>query len=355
MKRFHGFLSWTSALVGFLSFSTAVCAYGGPHQRERDQNLEQSPLTSAAAKSRVTESRIGPDDLLDVSVFEASEMNCTVRVSTSGDFSFPMLGPVRAAGLTPEQLESVLEELLRRSYIKDPHVRVFVRELHSHSVSVVGAVKMPGVFQIQGAKPLLEIVSMAQGLSDDAGDTVLITRSAALAEPEAFASGASAGGGGDGDGDGQSEPRDGPATEKINLKKLLGASDPALNVPVYPGDTVTVTHAGLVYVVGEVHKPGGFVVKNGENVSVLQALALAEGLTRTSSVKQARIIRTEVGTGARAEIPLNLGKVLSGKLPDPILQLDDIVFVPNSLAKGALFRGSEAALVAATGAAIYRW
>jgi polysaccharide export outer membrane protein len=353
MRRFHAFPHGTYALLVFVPFLIVSCVFAQGHTGGRDQNFDQPHSNNAVSNFRATDSRIGPDDLLDVSVFEASEMNCTVRVSTSGDFSFPMLGPVRAAGLTPEQLESVLEELLRRSYIKDPHVRVFVRELHSHSVSVVGAVKMPGVFQIQGAKPLLEIVSMAQGLSDDAGDTVLITRSAALAEPEAFASGASAGGGGDGDG--QSEPRDGPATEKINLKKLLGASDPALNVPVYPGDTVTVTHAGLVYVVGEVHKPGGFVVKNGENVSVLQALALAEGLTRTSSVKQARIIRTEAGTGARAEIPLNLGKVLSGKLPDPILQLDDIVFVPNSLAKGALFRGSEAALVAATGAAIYRW
>ena len=278
-------------------------------------------------------------------------MNCTVRVSAGGDFSFPMLGPVRAAGLTPEQLESVLEELLRRSYIKDPHVRVFVRELHSHSVSVVGAVKMPGVFQIQATKPLIEILSMAQGLSDDAGDTVFITHSEGVARRGALGATGSAGSGSDS----QPETKDMPATETIDLKRLMGASDPALNVPVYPGDTVTVTHAGIVYVIGEVHKPGGFVLKNGKNISVLQALALAEGLTRTSSLKQTRIIRTEVATGARAEIPLNLGKVLSGKLPDPILQLDDIVFVPNSLAKGALFRGSEAALVAASGAAIYRW
>ena len=351
MKEFYAFPDGRRALLVLLAFSIAPCALAQAHPGGGDQNLEQPSLTRAAAMSRATESRIGPDDVLDVSVFEASEMNCTVRVSSSGDFSFPMLGPVKAAGLTPEQLESVLQELLRRSYIKDPHVRVFVRELHSHSVSVAGAVKMPGVFQIQGTKPLIEILSMAQGLSDDAGDTVLIRRNEGLIGPDALAAAASAGSGGDS----QPEPNERPPTETINLKKLMGASDPALNVPVYPGDTVTVTHAGLVYVVGEVHKPGGFVLKNGENISVLQALALAEGLTHTSSVKQARIIRTETATGARAEIPLNLGKVLSGKLPDPTLQLDDIIFVPNSLAKGALFRGSEAALVAATGAAIYRW
>jgi len=352
MKRSHTYWTTLQALVGFalLAGTISVRAQGLLGGRNPS---EPPPVgwKGSISEFQADESRIGPDDLLDISVFEASEMNCTVRVSTSGDFSFPMLGPLRAAGLTPEQLESVLEELLRRSYIKDPHVRVFVRELHSHSVSVVGAVKMPGVFQIQGTKPVLELLSMAQGLSDDAGDTVLITRSAGLAGPGALATGASAGSGGRS----QLEPKNSPATVTINLKKLMGASDPALNVPVYPGDTVTVTHGGLVYVVGEVHKPGGFVLKNGQNISVLQALALAEGLTRTSSTKQARIIRTETATGARAEIPLNLGKVLSGKLPDPVLQLDDIVFVPNSLAKGALFRGSEAALVAATGAAIYRW
>jgi polysaccharide biosynthesis/export protein len=351
MKRFNAGCHWSHGLVGVLSFLVSFCPLAQGARAQGDQNVGPAPLTRVAGESRRADSRIGPDDLLDVSVFEASEMNCTVRVSASGDFSFPMLGPVRAAGLTPEQLESVLEELLRRSYIKDPHVRVFVRELHSHSVSVVGAVKMPGVLQIQGAKPLLEILSMAQGLSDDAGDAVLITRREELSQPGTLAVGTTAEKGRDS----HSELQESALTETINLKKLMGASDPALNVPVYPGDTVTVTHAGIVYVVGEVNKPGGFVLKNGENISVLQALALAEGLTHTSSVKQARIIRTEAATGARTEMLLNLGKVLSGKLPDPILQLDDIVFVPNSLAKGALIHGSEAALVAATGAAIYRW
>ena len=351
MKRLGSFRrGMMYALGGVISLSTAIAVLGQgqPIRHDPPSGLSR---TGGMTGLQVDGSRIGPDDLLDVSVFEASEMNCTVRVSTSGDFSFPMLGSVRAVGLTPEQLESVLEELLRRSYIKDPHVRVFVRELHSHSVSVVGAVKMPGVFQIQDAKPLLEILSMAQGLSDDAGDTVLIAHSAGFPAPGSFGVGASA----RSSGDDQPEAKNEPATETIDLKKLMGGSDPALNAPVYPGDTVTVAHAGIVYVIGEVHKPGGFVLKNGENISVLQALALAEGLTRTSSVKQARIIRTEASTGNRAELPLNLGKVLSGKLPDPVLQLDDIVFVPNSLAKGALFRGSEAALVAATGAAIYRW
>jgi len=352
MKRFRAFPLRAHAVVGFLSFSMAFSALAQSEPDGRDPSLEHVRSSGVGAPgSRAIGSRIGPDDLLDVRVFEASEMNCTVRVAASGEISFPMLGPLKAAGLTPMQLESVLEELLRRSYIKDPHVSVFVRELQSHPVSVVGAVKMPGVFQIQEAKPLLEILSMAQGLSDDAGEAVLITHSAGQPEASALRVQVPP----ENAGEGQLEQQQGAATETINLKKLMGASDPALNVLVYPGDIVKVARAGIVYVVGEVHKPGGFVLKNNENISVLQALALAEGLTHTSSANGARIIRTEEGTGAREEIPLNLGKVLSGKLPDPVLQLDDIVFVPNSLAKGALFRGSEAALIAATGAAIYRW
>ena len=141
----------------------------------------------------------------------------------------------------------------------------------------------------------------------------------------------------------------------INLKKLLESADSAWNVPVRPGDIVKVSRAGIVYVVGEVQKPGGFVLQNNENISVLQALALAQGTTHTSAIGHARIIRTDPATGKRTEIPMNLGKVLSGKKSDTLLQPKDIVFVPNSAAKSVLYRGSEAALQTATGVAIYRW
>jgi polysaccharide export outer membrane protein len=142
---------------------------------------------------------------------------------------------------------------------------------------------------------------------------------------------------------------------EVNLKKLLESKDSALNVTVRPGDIVKVPRAGIVYVVGEIKKPGGFVLQNNENISVLQALALAEGTTHTSAISRARIIRTDPDTGKQTEIPLNLGKILSGKKPDSLLQPKDIVFVPNSAAKSVFYRGSEAALQTAAGAAIYRW
>jgi polysaccharide biosynthesis/export protein len=343
--------------------SPQVQTSGGINQR---LELVSENLAGVAMELQTRESRIGPDDLLNISVFEAPEMNCTVRVSASGQISLQLLGAVHAAGLTPMDLESVLQDLLRRTYMKAPHVGVFVQELQSHSVSVVGAVKMPGVFQIRGTKTVIEVLSMAEGLADDAGDTLLIMHNTRYAEAERSA--------------GPDSPQAGIATrpafhevfanfngpqpltpeekgevEEINLKKLLESDGAALNVQVRPGDIVKVSRAGIVYVVGEVRKPGGFVLQNNENISVLQALALAQGTTHTSAISQARIIRTDPTTGKRTEIPMNLGKILSGKRPDELLQPRDVVFVPNSAAKSVLYRGSEAALQTATGAAIYRW
>ncbi len=344
-----------------------------PHTQtpaEINQRLQYAAerIAGSIQESQASESRIGPDDLLVITIFEAPELNTTVRVSASGEISLQLLGAVQAAGLTPRELESVLQGLLRRSYMKDPHVGVFIQELQSHPVSVVGAVKMPGVFQIRGTKTVIEVLSMAQGLADDAGDTVLIMHGAGYAELASLNSPDDAraevspvpfphGGGtlAKNDASQAAAPEKTAGIDEINLKKLLESADSALNAPVRPGDIVKVTRAGIVYVVGEVQKPGGFVLQNNESISVLQALALAQGATHTSATSRARIIRTDPDTGKRTEIPLNLGKILSGKAPDTFLLPKDIMFVPNSAAKNMLFRGSEAALQTATGVAIYRW
>lgn len=358
MNRFHPSIFVVQTMLALAFFPIAAIALAQntasrnfqPHPQaqtaaEINQRLQlaNEKLSGATTESQASESRIGPDDLLNITVFEAPEMNSTLRVSASGEISLQLLGAVHAAGLTPTELESVLQGLLRHTYIKDPHVGVFVQELQSHPVSVVGAVKMPGVFQIRGTKTVIEVLSMAQGLTDDAGDTVLIQHGAEYAEP------------GSSIGPQPTAPEKESEIEEINLKKLLDSADSALNVPVRPGDVVKVPRAGIVYVVGEVHKPGGFVLQNNENISVLQALALAEGPTHTSAVSRARIIRTDAATGKRTEIPMNLGKIFSGKAPDTFLQPKDIVFVPNSAAKSMLYRGSEAAVQTAAGVAIYKW
>jgi polysaccharide export outer membrane protein len=142
-------------------------------------------------------------------------------------------------------------------------------------------------------------------------------------------------------------------TLAINLRHLLNSRDPGLNVPIYAGDIVKVTRAGIVYVVGAVRKPGGFTVKGNEQMSLLKAIALAEGLSNTSSKGHTRIIRTDEGSGKRSEIPVELGKILDGKAPDMNLQAADIVFVPSSTGKTVLFRSTDAIVNTATGLAIF--
>jgi polysaccharide export outer membrane protein len=304
--------------------------------------------------------------LLSITVFEAPEMNTVLRVSAGGDISMQLLGEVHAAGLTPSELQSVLQGLLRRTYMRDPHIGVFIQELQSHAVSVVGAVKMPGVFQIRGPKSLLEILSMAQGLGDDAGDTVSIVRADEPSNSDHSRDTNLKAGGSVGisqshqflvknDGTDSSFANPTSKIEIINLKKLLESSDASSNVLVHPGDVVKVSRAGIVYVVGEVNKPGGFVLQNNESISILQALALAQGTTHTSAIRETRIIRTDLATGKRTEIAVNLGKIFSGKRPDILLEPEDVVFVPNSAAKSVFYRGSEMALQTAAGVAVYKW
>jgi polysaccharide export outer membrane protein len=251
--------------------------------------------------------------------------------------------------------------------MKDPHVSVFVREMQSHPVSVMGAVRRPGVFQIRGSKTLLEVLSLAEGLADDAGDTVIILRGAALsqeAEPSTDLSAVtdppSPGTQNAGKAKAASSGLNGnqSASEnavQVNLKDLLESADSRSNPLVRPGDIVKVTRAGVVYVIGEVRRPGGFALKSNEKISVLQALALSEGLTRTAAKGEARIIRTDQQSGERKETPIDLGKILAGKAPDPVLEPKDIVFVPNSAAKSTLGRGVEVAAQTLTGLLIFHW
>jgi len=324
---------------------------------------ERSALPDPMATLNPSEYTIGPEDVLDINVFEAQEMNREVRVSAGGEISLPLLGAIRAAGLTPRELETTVEEALRQKYMKDPHVGVFVREMQSHPVSVVGAVRKPGIFQIRGSKTLLEILSLAEGLADDAGEDVIILRRTGLRDAEESIFGEF---GAEGKALATRQESSGPGATatggttseevvQVNLKDLLDSTDPGHNPPVYPGDIVKVSRAGVVYVVGAVRRPGGFAMKTNEKISVLQALALSEGLTSTAAKGGARIIRTNDQNGARTETPIDLGKILSGKSPDPMLASRDIVFVPDSAARTTFSRGVEAAAQTLTGLLVFHW
>jgi polysaccharide biosynthesis/export protein len=319
----------------------------------------RAAIPPASLAATAAEYRIGAEDVLEVNVFGAPELNQKLRVSATGDISMPLAGAVEASGLTARELEKALEEKLR-TYLNDPHVGVFVDSVESHPISVIGEVKKPGVFQVRGPKTVLEMLSMAEGLADEAGDTVLVMRGAGFAEASSDAHADSAGDPEKASSAGPPSPDgiDGSATAtvktiNIDLKLLLDSGDPRYNVPVYPGDIVKVTKAGIVYVVGGVKRPGGFVMRSNEEMSLLKAIALAEGVNETAAKGRTRIIHTDELTGHRSETPVNLGKILAGKAPDIPLKAADVVFVPRSNTKTALLKGAETSVATASGFIIF--
>lgn len=320
--------------------------------------LRQLAAQNDASGARANDYRIGANDLLEVSVYNAPDLNRTVRVAADGIVALPLVGDVEASGLTIKELDSRIETLLRENYMTDPQVDVFVKEIQSHPVSVFGAVGRPGVYQIQEPESLIQVLSLAQGLADDAGDKVIVMRRNGGAEQDAAgATEAHLADSGDSlrlatNPEPLGSPQHPPQSIEVDLRKLLTSAGSDSNVEVYPGDVVKVPPAGIVYVVGEVHKPGGFLLRTNENISVLQALALAEGTTSTSSQKSARIIRTET-SGDKKEIRIDLKRILEGKAADPVLQPKDILFVPNSAGKSAFYRGAEAALSITGGLIVY--
>jgi polysaccharide export outer membrane protein len=274
---------------------------------------------------RVEEHRLGTNDLVHIDILEAPELNRAVRVSGSGELSIPLLGAVPAAGLTARELELAVEELLRSKYILDPHVTVDVTEIQSHPISVLGSVESPGTFQARGAPTLLEALSMAGGVSPDAGRNVLIIRGRPPAGARA---------------DETDESGEGPSSSRVvhwvDLGELLEGGDLSQNVSLGPGDVVKVESGALIYVVGDLNRPGSFPISGSEGMTVLQAVARAEGFTSTAAKGATRIIRTN-DQGERLEISVDLGRVLEGDADDVPLRENDIVFVPKSSSRSFVF------------------
>jgi polysaccharide export outer membrane protein len=217
---------------------------------------------------------------------------------------------------------------------------VSLAEYGSQPVSVIGAVNSPGVHQLQGSKTLVEVLSQAGGLRPEAGYSVKITRQLQYGEvPLANA---------------RTDESGKYSTAEVNLKGLLDASDPNNNIRIQPNDVISVPRGQMVYVIGQVRKPGGFVLNERESLSVLQALSMAEGLDRSASPKNARILRSTGANSQRQEIAVNLSKILSADSKDQPMQADDILFVPNNVPKAASLRALEAAIQVGTGIVIWR-
>jgi polysaccharide biosynthesis/export protein len=284
---------------------------------------------------------IGSGDLLGVEVFDVPELSREVRVNETGFISLPLIPvKVRVAGLTTFQLQDKLEELLQTNgLVTTPQVSVILKEQHSQPITIIGAVKNATVIQAVRRTTLLQVLSQAGGVSDDAGSTVIITR------PSSMPTGAE-------DSDAAKVSSE-PQTFTISLSDLLESGNSTFNIPVLGGDVVSVPRAGIIYVVGAVNHPGGFAMQNDrDRMTTLKILSLAGGTTNSAKTKEAVILRKNPQTGKRDEVPVNLKKVLDLKTEDVMLQQSDILFIPDSSGKKALHRAGDVALSLTTGIAI---
>jgi polysaccharide biosynthesis/export protein len=268
--------------------------------------------------------RLSAGDLLDVKVLGTTDPDFSpkLRVDEQGSITLPYAGAMPVAGMTAEEAGRAIEARFReKDVLKDPRVSVTVLEYATQGVTVLGEVKNPGVYPLLGTHGLLDLISAAGGVTPTAGKAVTITHR-----------------------DDRSHP------EVVNVDTKPGSTS-AFSVDIRPGDTIVVSHAGIVYVLGDVAKPGGFLIENTDRLTVLQAIALAQGTNRTASLDHANLIR-KTSTGHEV-VPVPLKKILADKVADQVLADGDILFVPGSAPKNAL-RDIESILPAAAGAAIYR-
>ncbi len=301
----------------------------------------QGPLGDSSPSSEISVSYVlGSNDLISIHATDADEINDKpIRIDEDGYIRLPMAGRIKASGLTLDQLQTVISDRLR-TYIKDPQAAVSVVESHSERVSVLGSVKSPGLHELEGHRTLVEVLALAGGLADDAGSTVKIARRierGRIPLPSATD-----------DSTGQF------SVAEVNLKDLISAKNPAQNVQIEPDDVVSVPRAKMVYVIGTVPHPGGYILGDDDSFSVLKVVSLAGGIDHGAAPQSARILRRIPGDLNRQDIPINLKNIIAGQAGDVPLQPEDILVIPASGAKTALGRAAEAVLQIGTGIAIYR-
>jgi polysaccharide export outer membrane protein len=263
---------------------------------------------------------ISSDDLLEIYVFDVPDLTRQYRVSPNGTIQLPLLPePIAAAGRTRFQLSQAISEHLRdRRLVANAQVTVEVRESRVHAVAITGAVKRPQIYPVFGQTTFLDLLSQAEGLTDDAGSAAIITRGDIARRRQ----------------DEENRQSSDTNTVKVDLKRLLEAENVESNPVVYPGDRVTVPHAGVFYVLGAVNRPGGYNLRDAqEPITVLMALATAGNMTPTAKSQKVVLIRKDSQSPAGREIPLNLQQIASGAAADQKMQPNDVLFVPESNGK----------------------
>jgi polysaccharide export outer membrane protein len=349
----------------------------------QEANERIKEMSAAASRSNSHDYIIGNGDLIDFEVFDVKELSREVRVSQSGTIGIPLV-PVRiyVAGLTETQAEQKIAEVLEANgLVSNPGVTVSVKDHKSKPITIVGAVGHPMVYQADRQVTLLEVLAEAGGISNDAGDSVIITRPVpaqfvevteppAIGPESAIPNGSvtppgappsldtakpaqSAGPSANGITPIAKPPASGNVIT-VNLNELVETGDTTNNIPLQAGDIVTVPHAGIVYVIGAVTKAGGYILSSDRSeVSTLKILALAGGMTPTAKSDHAVIIRKNE-QGQQQSIEVDLKKVLKRETEDVQLLPSDILYVPDSRAKAALLKAVEVGVAIGTGIALYR-
>jgi polysaccharide export outer membrane protein len=275
----------------------------------------QSPRLLANSNTK-----LGIGDLVEVSVFGVPDLSTKTRISGSGDIYLPLIDYVHVADLTSDEAQELIQKRLEDGgFVRGPHVSIFVNESASQAITLLGEVNHPGAYPAIGERRLFDLISAAGGLTDKAGRNVTIEH---RGDPE--------------------------HRVQLQLSSNL-AEDTQNNIDVFPGDTIIISRGGIVYVVGDVNHPSGFLVEDN-SLSVLKALALAGGSTRTAALSRTKILR-QTPNGIQ-EIPVNLKKVLYAKAPDMALVKGDVLFIPGSAAKNVAYRSAEAAVSVSTALAV---
>ncbi|MQY61295.1 hypothetical protein GH153_05620 [bacterium] len=256
-------------------------------------------------ENQAREYRIGAKDLLEISVFGLDEMSQTVRVSEKGKITLPLLGEIEVEELTKAELERKLSQLLDKKYLQNPQVTVFIREYQSKKVYVLGAVGKPGSYELLGRQTVLQLISDAGGLIEDAGDEIIVIR----------------------------QHKDEPSkTLRILIDDLILKGDARLNIPLEPNDIVNipVDKTVFIYVFGQVRKPGALNVKKLNIPTLLQVIAQAGGFSERASKRRVLIKRIDKD-GKEQEIKVNVKDIIKGKKKDIQLKENDVVYVPETI------------------------
>jgi polysaccharide biosynthesis/export protein len=269
---------------------------------------------------------IGSGDLIGVEMFDSPELSGHFRVDQNGDVDLPLLGPVHVQGLTAVQAGTLIQNRYVQAQILSPeasHANVYIEEYANQGITVSGEVKTPGIYPAFGVRKLNDVVTAAGGITQLSASKVIITR--------------------------RNDPEH-PVTVDYNPQALTPIVP---DVQIYPGDTVLIPRAGIVYVLGDVNKAGGYVLDGRNTLTAERAMALAGGEGRFAALKKAQLVRTLQG-GRKEMITVPLDLIYKGKSPDVALQDGDILYVPLSEGKLWTTQAITSAITIASQVTIYK-